>query len=80
MKNVTISLDEETAHWVRRFAAERDMSVSRLVGELLAERMRQLDDYERAMRAFFSKRPVKLSNAGDKYPSRDDLHDRARLR
>ena len=35
MKNVTITLDEETAKWTRVHAAERDMSLSRFVGEVL---------------------------------------------
>ena len=40
MKNVTITLDEETARWARVEAAHRDMSVSRLIAELLQEHMR----------------------------------------
>jgi hypothetical protein len=35
MKNVTVTLDEETARWARIEAAHRDMSVSRLIRELL---------------------------------------------
>lgn len=35
MRNVTISLDEEVARWVRVAAAEHDLSVSRYVGEIL---------------------------------------------
>ena len=42
MKNVTITLDEEVARWARIRAAERDTSLSRLVGKLLREKM--LDD------------------------------------
>ena len=39
MRNVTITLDEEVAHWARVEAAKRETSVSRLVGEMLGERM-----------------------------------------
>ncbi len=39
MKNVTILLDEETVRWARIHAAEHNTSVSRLVGELLREKM-----------------------------------------
>jgi hypothetical protein len=39
LKNVTITLDEDVARWARIWAAERDTSVSRLVGELLREKM-----------------------------------------
>jgi hypothetical protein len=80
MKNVTITLDEKTAMWARVYAAEHNTSLSRLVGEMLAQRMRELSDYEHAMRAYLAKPPVKLGRAGKRYPRREDLHDRARLR
>jgi hypothetical protein len=40
MKNVTIVLDERVADWARIEAAKRRTSVSRMVGEMLAEKMR----------------------------------------
>jgi hypothetical protein len=80
MKNVTISLDEKTAAWARRHAAERNSSLSRFIGELLEQSMRQSREYERAMRQYFSRGPVRLKKRGSAYPSRDDLHDRAGLR
>lgn len=49
MKNVTITMDDAVADWARMEAARRNTSVSRLVGELLAEKMRHDDAYERAM-------------------------------
>lgn len=39
MKNVAITVDEEVARWARVRAAEKDTSLSRLVGDLLRERM-----------------------------------------
>ena len=39
MKNVTITLDEQTAVWARVYAARHDTSVSRLIGEMLERRM-----------------------------------------
>jgi hypothetical protein len=80
MKNVTITLDEKTAIWARVYAAEHNMSLSRLVGEMLAARMGELAEYDRAMRAYLARPPVKLGRAGRRYPSREELHDRARLR
>ena len=79
MKNVTITLDERTAAWVRVHAARQNKSVSRIVGEMLHERMQELRDYDVSMRRYLSKRPSKLSDGGD-YPKRDELHDRAGLR
>ena len=80
MKNVTITLDEETAMWARIHAAEHNTSISRMVGEMLAQRMRELSAYDHAMRSWLAKRPVKLGRAGKRYPGREELHDRARLR
>lgn len=50
MKNVTVSMDDAVAEWARLEAARRNTSVSRLIGEMLAEKMRHDDAYERAMR------------------------------
>ncbi len=80
MKNITITLDPETAAWVRVHAAEKGMSVSRLVGELLQERMRDRREYERAMRRFLSKGACNLSGESERYPTREELYDRGRLR
>lgn len=79
MKNVTITLDEETARWARMEAARRDTSVSRLVGELLAGYMRSERGYEAAMTSYLSRKPRRLKRKGALL-SREDLHDRAGLR
>ena len=80
MKNVTITLDEETAARARIHAAERNMSLSRYIGEVLREQMRSKDDYERAMRRFLSRKLFAVRAPGERLPTRDELHDRAALR
>lgn len=50
MKNITITMDDAVAEWVRVEAARRNTSVSRLLGEWLGEKMRQEDAYAQAMR------------------------------
>jgi hypothetical protein len=80
MKNVTITLDQKTAAWARVYAAKQNMSVSRMVGEMLRQRMREAHEYDEAMRRFLGKSPVKLKRAGRRYATREELHDRARLR
>lgn len=82
MRNVTISLDDQTAAFARRLAAEREISVSRLVAELLEEKRRSSDAYQAAMRAYLSRKPPThpLSNPGDRYPTREELYDRPVLR
>ncbi len=49
MKNVTITVDDAALEWARIEAAKRNTSVSRLVGEMLADKMRHDDAYARAM-------------------------------
>jgi hypothetical protein len=49
MKNVTVTMDDQVANWARMEAARRNTSVSRLVGEMLGEKMHRDDAYERAM-------------------------------
>ena len=79
MRNVTITLDEETATWARIEAARLDTSVSKLLGELLREHMRSAGAYEAAMRDYLSVKPARIRRAG-RYPTRDEVYDRARLR
>ena len=76
MKNVTITMDEEVARWARIRAAERNTSVSRLVGELLQEKMREEEDYRLAMEQYLARKPQMLKKATDRYPKREDLYDR----
>ncbi|MEZ5531573.1 MAG: hypothetical protein R3E69_04255 [Steroidobacteraceae bacterium] len=81
MRNVTISLDDDTAAWARRLAAERDTSLSALVAELIAEKRQSSESYQAAMRRFLARKaPAPLSNPGDRYPEREELHDRHVLR
>jgi hypothetical protein len=80
MKNVTITLDEKTAAWLRTSAARRGMSVSRFVGSVLHDRMREIDEYDEAMRSFLSQGPFAFEFTGGRRPARDELHDRAGLR
>lgn len=81
MKNVTITLDEETAAWARVHAARRNLSLSRFVGELLQKNMRESREYEEAMRRYLSRGPFKeLKGPAERYPTREELHDRSRLR
>jgi hypothetical protein len=80
MKNITITLDERTAAWARVYAAERGKSVSRLLGEILQERMREVRDYNDAMGRFLAKKPFKFQWVDGRPPLRDELYDRANLR
>jgi hypothetical protein len=80
MKNVTITLDEETAAWARIHAAQQNMSVSRMIGEMLQKQMEQSQRYETAMQRYLAKPPVVLKPKGNSYPTREKVHERSRLR
>ena len=80
MKNVTITLDAETATWIRMQAAEKNMSVSRLVGEMLRERRVNSREYERAMKRYLAKPPYNLRGPAEPLPTREEIHDRSRFR
>jgi hypothetical protein len=76
MKNVTITLDEEVARWARTKAAEEETSVSKLIGEMLREKMLMEKSDEASMQGFLARKPVRLRGLKDRYPSREELHER----
>jgi plasmid stability protein len=76
MKNVTITLDEQTAAWARVYAAQHGKSVSRLVGEMLQERMQERRAYDEAIQRYLGKQPVRLKSGNAGYPKREELYDR----
>jgi hypothetical protein len=78
LRNVTVTLEEDVAQWARIEAARQDTSVSRLLGALLKERMTAQDAYEKAMRRALVRKPF-LASKG-RYLTREEVHDRARLR
>jgi hypothetical protein len=77
LRNVTVTLEEDVARWARVYAAQRDLSLSRVLADMLKERMAEEDKYEKAMRRALARKPFLKSNG--RYPSREELHDR-RLR
>lgn len=79
-RNVTITLDLETARWARLEAARRDTSVSKLISQLLREHMDDSHAYESAMRSYLAREARPLKQPGDRYPTRESLHERAGLR
>jgi hypothetical protein len=80
LRNVTVTLDEQTARWARIQAAKEDTSVSRLLGDLLRREMEGREAYDAAMDRFFAQEPGVHRTKGGALPSREELHDRARLR
>lgn len=78
LRNVTVTLDETVARWARVEAARKDTSVSQLLGAILKERMLEGDGYEGAMRRALARKPFPKTHG--RYLSREEAHDRSRLR
>ena len=70
MKNVTITVEDATLEWVRIEAAKRNTSVSRLVGEMLTEKMQFDDAYARAQREWVADTST-FSSGTKPYPPRE---------
>ena len=76
MKNLTVSLDDDTYRRARMIAAERDTSVSALVKRFLVELASGESEFERLKRLEEETR-AKITNfsASENVP-RDELYDR----
>lgn len=79
MKNVTVSLPEDTARWLRVEAAKADRSVSAWLADLLEGKRRQDDEYEAAMARYLAIKPRKFQWVDGRKPTREELHDRDSL-
>jgi len=79
MRNVTITLYEEAYRWAKVHAAKADMSLARMLGEMLRERMVREDAYERAMAEHFAQKPWPITK-GHALPRREEIHERRGVR
>ena len=80
LRNVTVTLDDETLAKARVRAAERNMSLSRFMGEVLRQELRHEGEYEAAFRAWRARKPFPLKGPAQPYPKREELYDRAAMR
>jgi hypothetical protein len=80
MKNITVTLDDATAAWVRVQAAEEGLSVSRYLGGVLRQHNAELTEYERAMRRFFDRPLRQFEKTNGKYATREEMYARPRVR
>ncbi len=71
MKNVTVTMEDNVADWARMEAARRNTSVSRLVGEMLAEKMGRDDAYNRAMQEALKFKALPFEGP---YLTRDEIY------
>ena len=80
MKNVTVTLPEDVALWLRVRAAENGRSVSRWLSDLLESMKRREDEYEVAMERALARKPWKMEWIDGRRPTREELYDRTGLR
>ena len=80
MKNVTITLPDDLARWLRVRAAADGRGVSEWIADLLAEMRRQEDKYEIAMKRYLAMKPCRIEWPDGRRPTREELYDRPRLR
>jgi hypothetical protein len=79
VRNVTISLDDETARWARIEAARADKSLSRFIADLLDRERGGDAAFEAAKRAYLDD-TTRWSFPVPRPTSREDLYDRPVLR
>jgi len=76
MKNVTVTLEDDVAQWARVWAAKRNTSMSKLLGNVLKMQMIREQSYDLAKRQYLSTAPKPLKASSDHYPDRNSLHER----
>jgi uncharacterized protein YdaU (DUF1376 family) len=76
MKNLTVSLDDETYRRARMIAAQRDTSVSALVKQFLTGLASDETEFERLKREERELREQITNFSASDRLSRDDVHDR----
>jgi plasmid stability protein len=80
MRNITITLDNETASQAKVRAAERGMSLSRYIGEMLRRELRSGDIYDAAYRSWRAGKAFPLTGSAQPGPKREEIYDRPVLR
>ena len=80
VRNITLTLDEETLREARVLAAQRGVSVSAFLRSELAGLVERQRGYAKAREAAIHRLRRGQSLGGGTLPARDELHDRAKLR
>jgi hypothetical protein len=75
-QNITVSLDAVTLQHARQLAAQRNLSVSKLLAADLAEQVDSQRHYEQGKRQALAWLKGGELELGGRYLSRDDAHER----
>lgn len=79
-RNITLALDDDLIRKAKILAARRNLSVSALLREELARLVSESEAYETAKRIALERLERGSHLGGGPLSSRDELHDRVRLR
>lgn len=79
-RNITLTVDEETLREARVLAAQRGLSVSAFLRAEIAGLVERQRGYAKARESALARLKRGQRLGGGKLPSRDELHDRAKLR
>jgi hypothetical protein len=80
MRNVTVTMDEDTAAWARVEAAKQGKSLSRYLVDLVEAARGRKHRQREAMEAFLAGPLLDLTDGTGKAPGREEIYDRARVR
>jgi len=75
MRLITLTLDDDLIHRVKRLAVHRNCSVSALLREELSRLVAKDEAYETAKRAALERLERGAHLGGGPLPSRDEIHD-----
>lgn len=78
LRNITVTIEPEVARWARVEAARHEISLSRFLAGILKDRMTAQDGYAAAMRRSLARKPFLRTDG--RYLSREEVHERSRLR
>jgi len=79
LKNVTVTLEEEALRWARHEAAEKGVSVSKLLGRLIErESCRRGPEYRKAFEQWKKLSSMGLDIDAANRLSREEAHERRR--
>ena len=78
LKNVTITVEEDALRWARKQAAEKNTSVSKLVGSMLEDKMRLTDEYWEAYEKWKRLKPVSIPGLAANRLTREEANERRR--
>lgn len=80
MKNLTITLPEETFARLRVAAAQEGKSMSKFMAELVDGRLGRAKSQRQAIDEFLAGPLMNLTDENGQAPTRDEIYDRSRFR